>query len=71
VAAPAGFEVRLTPEALQVAQRVVAHQHDIAPAAPVAAVGSTLGHMSLAPEAQATVATAAGRYVDSSAVLHG
>jgi hypothetical protein len=71
VAASAGFEVRLAPEALQIAQRVVAHEHDVAAASPVAAVGAALGDVCLAPEAKAPVAAAAGGYVDSSAVLHG
>ncbi len=71
VTAPAGLEVRLAPEALEIAQRVVAHEHHVAAAAAVAAVGSALGHVRFAAEAQAAVTATAGHHVDSSAVLHG
>src|SRR6185437_12434545 len=71
VPTPTRLEVRPAPERPEVAQRVVAHEHDVAATAPVAAVRSALGHMSLAAEAQAAVAAGAGYDVDSSAVLHG
>ena len=71
VAPAACLEVRPAPEALQIAQRVVAHEHDVAAVAAVATVGPALGDVRLAPEAQAAVAAATGVDVDSSAVLHG
>ena len=62
VAAALGAEVRAAAEALQVAQVVVAAQHDVAAAAAVAAVGPALGHVRLAPERQAAVAARAGAH---------
>ena len=47
-------------ERLQVAQRVVAHEHDVAAAAAVAAVGTALRHARLAAERHAAVAAAPG-----------
>jgi hypothetical protein len=70
VTAAAGLEVRATPEALEVAQRVVAHEHNVAAAPAVAAVGAALGHVGLAPEAEAPVAAGSGRYVDARSILH-
>ena len=70
VAAAAGLEVRAAPERLQIAQRVRAHQHDVAAAAAVAAVGTALGHVGLAAEAEGSVAPAAGLNVDSRAIVH-
>src|SRR4051794_29803707 len=60
VAAALGAEVRSSPERLQVAQRVVAAQDDIAAAAAVAAVGAALGDVRLAAERQRAVAAGAG-----------
>ncbi len=54
----------------EVAQRVVAHEHDVAAAAAVAAVGAALGDVGLAAEAQAAVAAAAGLDVDARAIVH-
>ncbi len=71
VAAAARLEVRLAPERLQIAQRVVADEHDVAAPTAVAAVGAALGHVRLTPEAQAAVAAATGLDVDSRSVLHG
>src|SRR5262249_6776187 len=51
-------------EGLQVAQRVVAAQHDVATAAAVAAVRPALGHVGLAPERQRPVAAAPGPDLD-------
>jgi NADP-dependent 3-hydroxy acid dehydrogenase YdfG len=62
--------MRAPAECLQVAHRVVADQHDIAAAAAVAAVGSALGDVGLAPEAEAAVAAATGLKVDSSTIVH-
>ena len=69
VAAALGAEVRAAAEGLQVAQVVVAAQHDVAAAAAVAAVGAALGHVRLAPEGQAAVAARAGADLDSCAVV--
>ena len=55
---------------LEIAQRVVAHEHDVAAAAAVAAVRPALGHVRLAAEAEAAVAAAAGLDVDACAILH-
>jgi NADP-dependent 3-hydroxy acid dehydrogenase YdfG len=49
--------VRAALERLQVAQRVVAQQHDRSPAAAVAAVGPAVGHVRLPAEGQAAAAT--------------
>ena len=70
VAAAARLEVRAAAEVLEVAQRVVAHEHDIAAAAAVAAVGAALGHVRLTPEAEAAIAAGAGRDVDACPILH-
>ena len=64
------LEVRPAPEALEVPLRVVADEHDIAAAAPVAAVGTALGHVRLTPEAEAAIAAAAGLHMDPRAILH-
>ena len=66
----AGLEVRATAEGLQIAQRVRAHEHDVAAATAVAAVGTALGHVGLAAEAEGSVAAAAGLNVDSRAIVH-
>ena len=60
MAAAPRLECDAAPEALEVAQRVVAHEHHVAAAAAVAAVGAALGHVGLAAEAQAAVAAGAG-----------
>ncbi len=70
VAAALGLEVRAPAEALQVPERVVAHEHDVATAPAVAAVGAALGHVRLAAEAQAAVAAAAGLDVNARSILH-
>ena len=59
VAAALGAEVHAPAEGLEVAQRVVAAQHDVAAAAAVAAVGPALGHVRLAAEGQGAVAAGA------------
>ena len=69
VAAALGAEVRAPAEALQVAQVVVAAQHDVAAAAAVAAVRPALGHVRLAPEREAAVAARAGADLDARAVV--
>ena len=61
VAAAVGAEVRAAAEGLQVAQRVVDAQDDVAAAAAVAAVGAALGHVRLAPERQAPLPPAPAR----------
>ena len=52
VPAAPGPVVRAAPEALQVAQRVVAHEHHVAPAPAVAAVGAAARDVGLAAEAR-------------------
>ncbi len=72
VAAPLGAEVRAPAEALEVAQVVVAAQHDVAAGAAVAAVGAALGHVRLPPEGQAAVAARSRADLDSCTVVeHG
>ena len=68
MAAALGPEVHAPAERLQVAQRVVAAQHDVAAAAAVAAVGTALGHVRLAPERQAAVAAGAGSDLELSSI---
>ena len=63
-------EVRAAAEALQVAQRGVADEHDVAAVAAVAAVGAAPGHVRLAAEADAAVAAGAGLDVDPRAIVH-
>ena len=70
VAAAAGLDVHVLAEALQVAQRVVADHDHVAAAAAVAAVGSALGDVGLAPEADAAVAAAPGAHVDLRPIVH-
>ena len=53
----------------QVAQARVRDEDDVAALAAVAAVGTTLGHVFLAPEAQASVAAAARRHLDGGAIV--
>ena len=69
VAAAPGAVVGLAPEALQVAQRVVADEHDVAAAPAVAAVGAAARHVRFAAEAHAAVAAGAGLDVDSRAIV--
>ena len=57
-------------EALEVAQRVVADEHDVAAATAVAAVGAALGDVGLAAEAEAAVAAGAGLHVDARTIVH-
>ena len=72
VAAALRAEVRLAAERLQVAQVVVAAQHDVAAAAAVAAVGPALGDVGLAAERQAAVAAGARLHLDPGSVVeHG
>ena len=53
-----GLVVRAALEGLQVAQRVVAHEHDVAAVPAVAAVGPAARHVRLAAERQAAVSAA-------------
>ncbi len=50
---------------------VVADEHDVAAPATVAAVGTALGDVGLAPEAEAAVAAGSGLNMDASSILHG
>ncbi len=70
MAAAARFVVRPPTIGLQVAQRVIADQHDVAPAAAVAAIRTTLGNVRLAPETERAVAPGTGLNVNSRAILH-
>ena len=70
VASPPGLEVRAPAEALQIAQRVVAHERHVPPAPAVAAVRPALGDVRLAAEADCAVAAGAGLDVNASAILH-
>ena len=69
VAGALGLVVRAALEGLQVAQRVVADEHDVAAVAAVAAVGPAVRDVRLAAEAQAAVAAAAGLYEDARLVV--
>ena len=69
VAPALGAEVRAALEGLQVAQRVVAEQDDVAAVAAVAAVGPAARHVGLAAEGQAAVPAAAGLHEDASLVV--
>ena len=68
VRAPLRPEVRRLAEAGQVAQVAVGDQDDIAAVAAVTAVGAALGHVLLAPEADAAVAAAAALDIDRGSV---
>ena len=70
MAAAARFVVRPPAIGLQVAQRVIADQHDVAPAAAVAAIRTTLGNVCLAPETERAVSSGTGLNVNSRAILH-
>jgi NADPH:quinone reductase-like Zn-dependent oxidoreductase len=61
--------VRLALEGLQVAQRVVAQQHDVAAAPAVAAVGAAARHVGLAAERAAAVPAAAALHEDARLVI--
>src|SRR5207244_8854394 len=72
VPAALGAKMRAAVEGLQVAQRVVALEHDVAAAPAVAAVRPALGDVGLAAEAGAAVTAAPGAHVDpGSIVQHG
>ena len=65
-----GLEVGATPVALEVSQRVIAYQHDVAAMPTVASVGSAPGHVSFTAEAEAPVASAAGADEYPGAIEH-
>ena len=54
------LELRPPPEALEIAKRVIAHEHDVAAPPAVAAVGTAPRDVGLVAQAQAAVAAAAG-----------
>jgi hypothetical protein len=62
--------VRAPAEGLQIAERVVADEHDVAAAPAVAAVGTALWHVRLAPEAEAAVAAGSGLDVNARTIEH-
>ena len=69
MAASLRLEVRPTAECLQIAERVVADENDVAPAAAVAAVRPALRHVRFAAEAHAAVAARARLHLDLRAVV--
>ena len=68
-AAASGAVVGPALEALQVAQRLVAHHDHVSPARTVAAVGAAAGHMRFTAEAHAAVATGARLNVNLRAIV--
>jgi hypothetical protein len=62
--------VRAPAEALEVPERVVAYEHHVATATPVATIRAALRDVRLTAEAQAAVATGARLDVDARAILH-
>ena len=60
-----GFELAAAAEGLQVAERVVAHEHHVSPPPAVAAVRPAAGNVGLAAEAQGAVAAGAGKEVNA------
>jgi NADP-dependent 3-hydroxy acid dehydrogenase YdfG len=70
VAATFGLEVSAAPEALKIAQGIIADEHDLATPTAVPAVGAALGDVSLAAKAQAAIAAAAGLNEDPCTILH-
>ena len=71
VAAPASPVLRSSPIGLQVAQRAVADEHDVAAASAVTAVRTAAGDVGLAAKGQGPVAAAAGLDADARSILHG
>jgi hypothetical protein len=69
---PAGHRgvARGSPVGLQIAQRIVADEHDIATATAVAAVGSAPRNVGLPAEAETAVSTGSGRDMDARSILH-
>src|SRR5438067_1975955 len=64
------LEVRAAAEALEIPERVVAHQEDVAAAAAVATVRAALGHVRLTAEAQAAIPAGSGRDMNAGTILH-
>jgi hypothetical protein len=69
VATAPGTVVGLALEALQIAQRVVAHKHDGSAMPSVAPVGTAPRDMGFPAEAHRAIATGAGLDVDSRAIV--
>ena len=69
VPAAPGAVVRAAPEALQVAQRLVADEHDVTSAPAVASVGTAARDVRFAAEARTAVAAGAGLYVNPRAIV--
>jgi hypothetical protein len=59
----------LAPELLQVAQRVLAHEHHVSTVSAVAAVRAASRHVRFAPEARAAIAAGACLNVDSRLIV--
>ena len=69
VAAAARAQPAAAVKRTQVAQRLLAHEHDGSAPSPVAAVGSPLRHVRFAAEAHAAVAARARLHLDLRAVV--
>src|SRR5205814_755981 len=67
-AALARLEALFRPEAREVPQVWVGHEHDVAAGAAVTAVRAALGNVLLAPEAERAVAAAPRLHVDAGAI---
>jgi hypothetical protein len=70
MSAAAGPELRAAPVPAQVAQRVIAHKHDVAPAATVSSIGPAARDVRLAPKAQTAVTAGPGLDMDTRTILH-
>jgi hypothetical protein len=70
VAPAPGLEVNAVAKLLEIAQRVVTHQHHVAAPAAIATVRPTLRDMRLPAKAQAAVTPTTGANVNASSILH-
>jgi NADP-dependent 3-hydroxy acid dehydrogenase YdfG len=70
VAAAARFEVCAAAKTLEVAEIVVAHEHDVAAPSAVTAVGSAAGNVGLATKAETAIAAGPSLDVNARAILH-
>src|ERR1035437_1021974 len=70
VPAPASLELRPATEALKIAPRVIAHQHNVSAAPSVAAVRTAFGYVRFPAKAQASVSPGSGLNVNTRTILH-
>ena len=70
VPTPFRLEMRAAAEAFEIAERVLAHEHNVSAPACVATVGAALRNVGLAPEAEAPIAAGAGLDVYASTIVH-